>query len=71
MNVNMNMMEQMETIRLNTGQLDPVRLQTVASPRPARSPIEEQEGLLSASESALLLGAFLTLVASMISFITL
>jgi hypothetical protein len=33
--------------------------------------MEEQEGLLSASESALLLGAFVTLVVSMVSFITL
>lgn len=67
----MNLMEQMETIRLNTGQLDSVRLRPIRSTQPARSPMEEQEGLLSASESALLLGAFLTLVASMVSFITL
>ncbi len=47
------------------------QMKTVRSPRPGVSPTEEQEGLLSASESALLLGAFLTLVVSMVSFITL
>ena len=66
----MQMMEQMETVRLNTGHLDSVRLHVVRSTRPV-PPMEEQEGQLSASESALLLGAFVTLVASMVSFITL
>ncbi len=64
-------MEQMDTVRMNTGHLDSVRLHVVRSTRPTRSPMEEQEGQLSASESALLLGAFVTLVASMVSFITL
>ncbi len=71
MQMDMNGIGQMETIRLNTAQLDSVRLQTVRSTRPGVPPMEEQEGLLSASESALLLGAFVTLVVSMVSFITL
>ena len=67
----MQEMEQIDTVRLNTGHLDSVRLHVVRSTQPTRSPMEEQEGQLSANESALLLGAFVTLVASMVSFITL
>jgi|DeeseametaMP0437_FD_contig_31_1309724_length_311_multi_2_in_0_out_0_1 hypothetical protein len=60
----------METTPL-TRRLDSGRWQTNRSTRPSGTALVQQDGMLTTSESALLLGAFLTLVASMISFTTL